>query len=110
MEVTINMRHCSVPESIRNQSLIRLQRLLRYNPYVLGATAVFSGDGSSRQMDVRLHVKGGAPVLGRGQGPTFRTALDRALDRLETQLKRRNPRHRNRRARVDLRTLKATSA
>jgi len=110
MEVTINMRHCSVPESIRNQSMIRLQRLLRFNPYVLSATAVFSGNGSSRTMDVRLNLKGGAPVLGRGQGPTFRTALDRALNRLEKQLKRRNPRHRNRRAQAEQRSLRATSA
>lgn len=110
MEVTINTRHCSVPESIRNQSLNRLQRLLRYNPMVLGATAVFSSEGSNRQMDVRLTIKGGSPVLGRGQGPTFRTALDRALDRLETQLKRRNPRHRSRRERIEPAFMEATSA
>jgi ribosomal subunit interface protein len=110
MEVTINTRHCSVPESIRNQSLIRLQRLLRFNPMVLGATAVFSSEGSNRQMDVRLLMKGGSPVLGRGQGSTFRTALDRALDRLETQLKRRNPRHRSRRDHIDESYVEATSA
>lgn len=109
MEVTINTRHCSVPESIRNQSLIRLQRLLRYNPYVLGATAVFTNEGGNRQMDVRLTVKGGAPILGRGQGPTFRTALDRAVDRLETQLKRRNPRHRSRHVRPEQEFVEATA-
>jgi ribosomal subunit interface protein len=110
MEVTINTRHTSVPESIRNQSLIRLQRLLRFNPRVLGATAVFSSEGSERQLDVRLTIKGGSPVLGRGHGPTFRTALDRAIDRLEAQLKRRNPRHRSRRERIDQVFGEATNA
>jgi len=77
---------------------------------VLGATAVFSTEGSTRLMDVRLTVKGGAPILGRGQGPTYRTALDRAMDRLETQLKRHNPRHRSRRARNDQAFVEATTA
>jgi ribosomal subunit interface protein len=110
MEVTINTRHCSVPESIRNQSLIRLQRMLRFNPRVLGAAAVFSGEGNARVLDVRLTVKGGAPILGRGQGPTFRTALDRALERVETQLKRHNPRHRSRRVRIDQAIVRASTA
>jgi len=98
MEVTISTRHCSVPEAIRNQSLARLQRLQRFNPRVLAATVAFTTDGSDRVMDIRLTMKGGSPVLGHGQGPTFRTALDRAIDRLQAQLKRRNNRHRSRRA------------
>lgn len=110
MEVSINSRHVSVPESIRNQSLIRLQRLLRYNPMVQGATAVFSSEGSTKLLDIRLNVKGGAPILGRGQGPTFRTALDRAVERIETQLKRHNPRHRSRRPRLNEPIVEATSA
>ncbi|NJD09169.1 MAG: HPF/RaiA family ribosome-associated protein [Gemmatimonadetes bacterium] len=110
MEISINARHCSVPESIRNQSLIRLQRLLRFSPMVLSATAVFSAEATTKLLDIRLTVKGGAPILGRGQGPTLRTALDRAVARLETQLKRHNPRHRSRRPRPDQVFRRATTA
>ena len=97
MDVTINTRHCTVPESIRNQTQIRLQRVARFNPVVQGGTVNFNCEGSERQVDVRLHMKGTAPLLGHGTGGTFRTALDRAIERVERQLKSRNQRNRNRR-------------
>lgn len=103
MDVTINTRHCTVPESIRNQTQIRLQRVARFNPVVLSGTVNFGSEGSERQVDVRLHMKGTSPLLGQGRGGTFRTALDRAIDRVERQLKSRNQRHRSRRAPVPLR-------
>jgi ribosomal subunit interface protein len=110
MEVTINTRHCSVPEAIRNQTMTRLERLQRFNVAVLSATVGFATDGSSRVMDIRLTMKGGSPVLGHGEGPTFRTALDRAIDRLQAQLKRRNYRHRSRRERAPAYSLQASDA
>lgn len=97
MDITINTRHCTVPESIRNQTQIRLQRVARFNPVVQSGTVNFGAEGSDRQVDIRLHMKGTAPLLGHGTGPTFRTALDRAVDRVERQLKSRNQRHRTRR-------------
>lgn len=97
MDVTINTRHCTVPESIRNQTQIRLQRVARFNPVVQSGAVNFNCEGSERQVDVRLHMKGTSPLLGRGTGGTFRTALDRAIERVERQLKSRNQRYRNRR-------------
>lgn len=98
MDITINTRHCTVPESIRNQTQIRLQRVMRFNPLVHGAIVNFSAEGAERLVEIRLPMKGHSPLLGRGQGATFRTALDRAMDRVERQLKSRNQRHRNRRS------------
>lgn len=100
MEISINARHCSVPDSIRNQTQIRLERLARFNPGAISATANFSAEGGQRQLELRLLVKGAAPLVGQGSGATFRTALDLAVARLERQLKRRNERHRNRRPRT----------
>lgn len=97
MDISINARHCTVPESIRNQTEIRLQRVARFNPVVQGGTVNFSAEGSDRRVDVRLAMKGSSPLIGQGSGPTFRTALDRAIDRVERQLKSRNQRHRSRR-------------
>lgn len=98
MDVTITTRHCSVPESIRNQTVSRLGRTLRLNPAALGATANFSAEGASRRIEIRVPLKGAPPLIGHGEGATFRTALDRAVARIARQLKRRNDRHRNRRA------------
>ena len=97
MDVTINTLHCTVPESIRKQTSMRIERLMRLNPDAQGATANFSSEGSLRRLEGRVPVRGRPPLIGQGEGATFRTALDRAVERIERQLKRRNDRNRNRR-------------
>ena len=97
MDVTLNTRHCTVPESIRNQTLMRLERMIRLNPAAQGATANFSAEGTARRLEIRVPMRGRPPLVGQGEGSTFRTALDRAVERMERQLKRRNDRNRNRR-------------
>jgi ribosomal subunit interface protein len=99
MEVTINARHCTVPESLRNQATQRLTRLQRQHRRLTGGTIVFEAEREVRRAEARLAVAGGPPLIGRGEGPTLRVALDNALDRLERQLKRRRERFVARRGR-----------
>lgn len=92
MEITINARHCTVPDSLRNQATQRIARLQRLHRRLTGGTIVFETEREVRRADARLAVAGGPPLIGRGEGPTLRVALDSALDRLERQLKRRRER------------------
>lgn len=92
MEITINARHCKVPESLRNQARQRLARIERLDRGATAATVVFDGGPNARHVDARLTVTGGPPLVGRADGRTLRAAMDSALDRLERQLKRRRER------------------
>ena len=92
MEITINARHITVPESVRNQATQRLSRLQRLNRRLTGGTIVFVAERNARRAEARLAVAGGPPILGHGEGPTLRAALDAAVERLERQLKRRRER------------------
>jgi ribosomal subunit interface protein len=92
MEITINARHCTVPDSLRNQATQRILRLQRLHRRLTGGTIVFEVEREARRAEARLAVAGGPPLIGHGQGATLRAAMDGALDRLERQLKRRSER------------------
>jgi ribosomal subunit interface protein len=92
MDITINARHCKVPESLRNQATQRLARLARIDRRLTSAALVFEVENTMRRVEARVAVAGGPPIIGQGQGPTLRGALDNALDRLDRQVKRRRDR------------------
>jgi ribosomal subunit interface protein len=99
MEITINARHTTVPDSLRNQAAQRIARLERLDRRVTAATLVFDGTSNDRHVEARLAIAGGPPLIGHGNGPTLRNALDSALSRLERQLKRQRERILDRRTR-----------
>jgi ribosomal subunit interface protein len=92
MDITINARHCRVPDSLRNQAQQRLARLERLDRRLPAATLVFDVENGSCHVEARVAVAGGPPVIGQGAGPTLRSALDGAMIRVERQLKRRRQR------------------
>jgi ribosomal subunit interface protein len=100
MDITINARHCRVPDSIRNQAQQRLARLERLDRRIPAATLVFEIEASVCRVEARVAVAGGPPVIGQAEGPTLRNAMDGALSRVERQLKRRRQRIVARRTRV----------
>jgi ribosomal subunit interface protein len=100
MEITMNARHCTVPESIRRQAQARLERLQQFEPRMLGTTVTFAVESGIKQVDIRAHMKGAPPQVGRGTGPTFRNALDSAMERMERQVKRRREKRRSYRTRM----------
>lgn len=93
MDITITARHCAVPDSIREQTLRRVQRLSRFEPRTVSAAVLFEVEHADRIVETRIGVAKGPPLVARASGPTFRTALNRSVDRIERQLKR----HRKRR-------------
>jgi ribosomal subunit interface protein len=99
MDVTINARHCSVPDSLRNQATQRLNSFQRLDRRATAATLVFDGAPNGWHVEARLAVAGGPPLVARADGATLRSAMDGALDRLQRQLKRQRERLLDRRSR-----------
>jgi ribosomal subunit interface protein len=99
MDITINARHCRVPESLRNQATQRIQRLARIDRRLTAATLVFDVEHNVKRVEARVAVAGGPPIVGQDEGATLRNALDGALHRIERQLKSRRQRMLDRRTR-----------
>jgi ribosomal subunit interface protein len=100
MDITINARHCKVPDSLRNQAQQRLDRLARLDRRLTAATLVFDVENTVKRVEARVAVAGGPPIIGAGNGATLRSAMDTSLDRLERQLKSRRKRILTRRTRA----------
>lgn len=100
MDITINARHCKVPDSLRNQASQRISRLARLDRRLTAATLVFDIDHGVKRVEARVAVAGGPPIVSRDEGSTLRSAMDGALDRVERQVKARRQRMLDRRTRI----------
>ena len=99
MRITITARHCELTEAIRERAGIVVERLAALSPHALDATVVFDETAQQKNVEIRLHARGRKMLVGIGDGPDHRTALDRAEEKLKPQLVRTaKVRQRSRRA------------
>lgn len=99
MNVTLSARHCEVTDTLRERAVAVAERLGGLSPHALEATIVFDHNALLASVEIRLHARGRKVLVGVGEGPDHRSALDRAEDKLRPQvLKTSQPRARARRA------------
>ncbi len=98
MDVRISARHCTIPESTREVAHTRVARMTRYEPRATAAEVLFSDENAFKHAEIRLNLPGRSQLQAHGEAETFRSALDRALERLDRQLRRRHARVRDHKA------------
>jgi ribosomal subunit interface protein len=98
MQTTITVRHCEIPDALRERAITVVERLGSLAPRPIETTVVFATDGTDQTVELRLHVAHGEVLVARGEGPDHRTALDRAEEKLRRQVQRASDRPRRGRA------------
>ncbi len=98
MDVRISARHCTITDSTRDLARRRVDRVARFEPRASAAEILFSAQNAFKHAEIRMTVPGGVQLHSHGEAESFRSALDRAAERLERQLRRRRGRTRDRRA------------
>ena len=88
MRTTISARHCELTDTLRTRARTVTQRLAELSPHALDATVVFDEAPLRHRVEIRLHARGRKLLVGVGQGPDHRTALDRAEEKLRPQILR----------------------
>jgi ribosomal subunit interface protein len=88
LRVQVAARHCEIPDSVRTRTEEQIERLAKYDPRVGSAEVVYEEEKRVRRVEVILSILGGEPVVARGEGEEFRTALDKVVDRLGRILRR----------------------
>ena len=63
-------------------------RLAELSPHALDSTVVFDAVAMAQRVEIRLHARGRKVLIGVGEGPDHRTALDRAEEKLRPQVLR----------------------
>jgi ribosomal subunit interface protein len=98
MQTTITVRHCEIPDGLRERAITVVERLGKVTPRPMEMTVVFDTEGLEQTAELRLHVAGGEILVARGEAPEHRTALDRAEEKLRRQVERASERPRRPRA------------
>ena len=90
MQTTISARHCEITENHRERAQAVTERLEKLSPHALEATVVFEADPhpQTHRVEIRLRARGRKVLIGIGEGPDHRTALDRAEEKLRPQIEK----------------------
>lgn len=98
MRVQIATRRCDVDDQTLERTEELVAKLDKYDPRVTAAEVVFTEEKKDRSVEIILHIDGTAPIVGSGDGPEFRSAVDRAVERVGRMLRKQRSRHRDHQA------------
>jgi ribosomal subunit interface protein len=96
--VQISARHCDVPADVLERTETQVASLSKYSPRATAAEVVYMEEKLTRIAEIIVHVDGVEPVVARGEGAEFRTALDEVMERISRQLRRQRERRTNHKA------------
>jgi putative sigma-54 modulation protein len=98
MQTTITVRHCEIPDALREHAITVVERLGNMASRPMDMTVVFDTDGIQQTAELRLHLARGEVLVAKGEGADHRSALDRAEEKLRRQVERASDRPRRRSA------------
>lgn len=93
METTVTARHCDIPEALREQAMTVLERIAKAAHRPQRGQAVFDLDHQTKTVELKLKLPRGVTRIATAEAGDFRTALDRAADKLRRQLEKTNSRY-----------------
>jgi ribosomal subunit interface protein len=92
METTVTARHCEIPEALREQAVAVIGRIAKAAHRPQRAQVVFNLDHQTKTVELKLKLPRGVTKIASAEAVDFRTALDRAADKLRHQLEKTSSR------------------
>lgn len=86
MRIIVTRRGCEISEQLRTRARQLMERLAKYSRRPLSGHVLFREEGLTRRAELRLRTASGKAFHVVGVAADFRTALDRARDKLRRQL------------------------
>jgi ribosomal subunit interface protein len=81
-----------VPQDVRERTEEQVASLSKYSPRASAVDVVYLEEKLTKVAEVIVHIDGGEPVVARGEGSDFRSALDQMVDRVSRRLRRQRER------------------
>ncbi|MFQ5746686.1 MAG: ribosome hibernation-promoting factor, HPF/YfiA family [Gemmatimonadota bacterium] len=97
MEIIITGRRFDVPEDLARHVHGQFGRLDRFAGHVSRAQVILTEEKNRCEAEAHLSIDRRGGVHSRAEAPDFRTAVDRLVEKLAVQLKKKSSRPRNRR-------------
>ena len=92
MHTTVTARHCEIPEDLRQRALEFAEKLARIAHRPQRMEIVFDDNHQRRQVELVMSLPRGQTVVASAEATDFRSALDRAVEKLRSQLDRNDAR------------------
>ncbi len=89
MQKTMTARHCDLADPYKEHADREMDRLNRYGDNIISADLIVSLEKYRFMVELNVHV-GGQILTSREEDAEAYTALDQAVNKMETQLKKRN--------------------
>lgn len=86
MKTFITARHCDVPDSLRERAQEIVERLAKKANRPHRAEVIFDADHRRSVVELHLYLARGRVNVCSAEADDFRSALDRAADKLNNQL------------------------
>jgi ribosomal subunit interface protein len=86
MRITVTARHTDIPDELKERAHEQMERAakLAHRPHRAGV--VFDADHGKKLVEVQIGMPRGVVKIASAEADDFRTALDRAVDKLRSQL------------------------
>ena len=92
MQTTVTARHCEIPRTLRAHARRVVERVAKVAHRPQRAQIVFDVDHQQKLAELKVHLPRGATRVATAEATDFRTALDRAAEKLRHQLERASSR------------------
>jgi ribosomal subunit interface protein len=94
VHITVTARHCEIPDDVRERAHEVADKLSRVAHRPQRMAIVFDQDHQRRVAELKMWLPRGQIVVATAEENDFRSALDRAGEKLRTQLDKAGPRPR----------------
>jgi ribosomal subunit interface protein len=86
MRTTVTARHCEISDELRNRAEAVVGKVARLANRPHLAEVIFDTDHGGKVVELKLTLVRGQVRIAKAEAADFRTALDRAADKIRNQL------------------------
>lgn len=86
MRTTVTARHCEIPDDVRQRALESADKLARVAHRPQAVEVVFDLDHQRHVVELKMWLPRGQILIASAEAADFRSALDRAAEKLRAQL------------------------
>ena len=88
MQITVTTRHCDVSDEVKERAEQLVTKLAKLVDRPIRASVIFDEDHNRKLAELHFQLPRGRFKIASAEAVDFRTALDRAADKLRNQLER----------------------
>jgi len=88
MRMTVTVRHCEISDDLRSRATDVVARLAKVARRLHSAEVIFDADHGTKVVELKFVLARSQVRVATAEADDFRTALDRAADKMRSQLDR----------------------